>query len=133
MTSARNSRRARIQKGGGQGVRTPPPPPKKKKKSQNYKVSNSNTGPDSLKNHKVTKPAFNVGPSSARHRNAISSSTRQRNAIKIAFRWLADDGPLIVECGSSLPSSTKKSFLSWTPSDKTFTIHVCSGNTVLCP
>ena len=38
-----------------------------------------NTGLDPLKNHKATKPAFNVGPSSARQRNA--------------FRWLADDGP----------------------------------------
>ena len=25
-----------------------------------------NTGPDSLENYKATKPAFNVGPSSAR-------------------------------------------------------------------
>ena len=39
-----------------------------------------NTGPDPLKNHKATKPALNVGPSSARQRNAISSA-RQRNAI----------------------------------------------------
>ena len=31
----------------------------------------SNTGPDPLENHKATKPAFNVGPSSARKRNAI--------------------------------------------------------------
>ena len=31
----------------------------------------SNTGPDPLKNHKATKSAFNVGPSSARKRNAI--------------------------------------------------------------
>ena len=31
----------------------------------------SNTGPDPLKNHKATKPAFNVGQSSARQRNAI--------------------------------------------------------------
>ena len=31
----------------------------------------SNTGPDLLKNHKATKPAFNVGPSSASQRNAI--------------------------------------------------------------
>ena len=30
-----------------------------------------NTGPDPLKNHKSTKPAFNVWPSSARLRNAI--------------------------------------------------------------
>ena len=28
----------------------------------------SNTGPDPLKNHKATKPAFNVEPSSARQR-----------------------------------------------------------------
>ena len=31
----------------------------------------SNTGTDPFKNHKATKPAFNVWPSSARQRNAI--------------------------------------------------------------
>ena len=31
----------------------------------------SDTGPDPLKNHKAAKPAFNVGSSSARQRNAI--------------------------------------------------------------
>ena len=31
----------------------------------------SNSGPDPLKNHKATKPVFNVGQSSARQRNAI--------------------------------------------------------------
>ena len=31
----------------------------------------SNTGPDTLKNHKATKPEFNAGPSSANQRNAI--------------------------------------------------------------
>ena len=31
----------------------------------------SNTGPDPLENHKATKPAFNVGPSSASQLNAI--------------------------------------------------------------
>ena len=31
----------------------------------------SNTGPDPLKNHKATKPAFNVGPSMARQRNTL--------------------------------------------------------------
>ena len=30
----------------------------------------SNTSPDPLKNDKAIKPAFNVGPSSARQRNA---------------------------------------------------------------
>ena len=49
---------------GGQGVRTTP------EKSQNIGFL-SNAGPDPLKNHKATKPAFNVGPSSARQRNAI--------------------------------------------------------------
>ena len=29
----------------------------------------SNTGPDPLGNHKATRPAFNVGPSSARQRD----------------------------------------------------------------
>ena len=31
----------------------------------------NNTGPDPLKNHKATKPAFNVGPLSAHQRNTI--------------------------------------------------------------
>ena len=31
----------------------------------------SNTGPDALKIQKVTKAAFNVGPSSANQKNAI--------------------------------------------------------------
>ena len=30
-----------------------------------------NTGPDPLKTHKATQPAFNVRPSSAHQRNAI--------------------------------------------------------------
>ena len=59
-------RHVRIQwgEGGGvQGVRTPPP-----EKNIGFL---SNTGPDPLKNHKATKPAFNVVPSSARKRNTI--------------------------------------------------------------
>ena len=53
-------------RGGGQGVRTPTP-------LKNYKNIGflSNTSPDPLKNQKATKPAFNVGPSLARQRNAI--------------------------------------------------------------
>ena len=31
----------------------------------------SNTGADPLKNQKATKPAFNIGPSSARQQNTI--------------------------------------------------------------
>ena len=38
----------------------------------------SNTGPDLLENHKATKPAFNVGPSSARQRNAWWFAGKQR-------------------------------------------------------
>ena len=41
----------------------------------------SNTGPDPLINHKASMPGFNVGPSSA----------RQRNAISMEFRWRAND------------------------------------------
>ena len=76
---------------GGQGVCT------LSKKSQNIGLL-SNTGLDPLKNHKATKPAFNVGPSSA----------RQRTAITMAFRWRAEDGQFIVIFGSSIPSSTNK-------------------------
>ena len=48
----------RIQTGGqGSG------PPLKNHKNIGFL---SNTGPDPLKNHKTTKPAFNVWPSSAR-------------------------------------------------------------------
>ena len=50
--------------GGGQGVRTRPPPEK-------FIGLHSNTGPDLPENHKATEPAFNVGQSVARQRNAI--------------------------------------------------------------
>ena len=52
---------------GEQGVRTPPP-------LKNHKNIGflRNTGPDPLKNRKATKPAFKVGTSSARQRNAVS-------------------------------------------------------------
>ena len=44
----------------------------------------SNTGPEPLKNHKATKPEFNVGLSSARQRSAIAMAR---------FLWYLD--PLI--------------------------------------
>ena len=81
----------RIQR-GVQGVRTPT-----LKKTQN-KGFLSNTDPDPLKYHKATKPAFNVGPLSA----------RQRNAILMADRWRADDGPILVVFGST--HQLKKAF-----------------------
>ena len=58
----------------------------------------SNNDPDPFENYKATKPAFIVGPLSA----------RQRNTILIAFCWWADDVPLLVVFGCSLPSPTKK-------------------------
>ena len=59
-----------------------PPPPHRKITKIGFL---SNTGPDPVKSQ-TTKPAINVGPSSA----------RQRYAISMAFRWRADDGPLLV-------------------------------------
>ena len=60
-----NRYHGRIQRGGGAAGGPDPP-----EKSQNIGFP-CNTGPDPLKNHKATKPAFNVGPSSARQQNAI--------------------------------------------------------------
>ena len=76
-----SDKHARIQMGDqGSG---PPPPPLENHKNIGFI---SNTGSDPLKSHIAIKPAFNEGPSSA----------RQRNAIKMAFRWRVDDGLLIV-------------------------------------
>ena len=49
---------------GGQGTR---PPPENSQKLGFF----SNTGPNLLKNHKATKPAFNDGPLLARQRQAV--------------------------------------------------------------
>ena len=90
--------------GGSRGEREPLP----LEKSPKYRVSWQKNNIGSMKST-ATKPAFNVGPSSARQRNA----------------WRADDGPLIMVFGPSLPSSTKKTHKKnakciWTPSDKIF-------------
>ena len=78
------------------------------KKSQNIGFL-SNTGLDTLKNHKTTKPALNVMP----------SSTRQRNAIKMAFCLWADDGPFIklwyLDHLIYHQLNKKKRFQIWTP------------------
>ena len=71
-----------------------PPPPLKNHKAIGFL---RNASPEQVENHKATKPAFIDGP----------SSTRQWNAISIAFHWRADDGPILVVLGSPLPSSTK--------------------------
>ena len=65
-----------------QGVRTPLYPPEKSQKNIRFL---SNTGPDPLKSHKATKSAFNVGPTSARQRNAIS------------IKWRIDGGPMMAQ------------------------------------
>ena len=52
----------------GTGGPDHPPPPLKYHKNKGFL---SNTGPDYLKYHKATKPAFNVEPSSVRQENAI--------------------------------------------------------------
>ena len=88
------------------------------------------TGQDPLKNHKATKPAFNVGPSSA----------RQRNAILMALSLRADDCPLDpVSSTVTLKKKQKKKnekktknkhYQIWTPSDKTFWIHAWHRQTV---
>ena len=64
--------------GGGQGVLTPT------EKSQKNIGFLSNTGPDPLKNHKATKPAFNVGPSS-----------HHRPASETPFKWRFAGGPMM--------------------------------------
>ena len=52
-------------RGGGTGG---PDPLLKIHKNIGFHIT---TGPDPLKKHNATKPAFNVGPTSARQRNAI--------------------------------------------------------------
>ena len=49
------------------------------------RVGGRGSGPFPPGNLKATKPAFNVGPSSA----------SQRNTIENAFRWRSDDDPFI--------------------------------------
>ena len=61
----------------------------------------SNNGPDSPKNHKAVKPAFNVGPSLARQRWRFTGG--------------ADGGPLLLSYGSSVLLSSTKRRQSLTP------------------
>ena len=97
---------------GGQGVRTSP-----------------------LKNHKNIRFSSNTGPNPLENRSyeasiqcwAIIGLRAKRHLMAVC--WRADDGPLIVVLGSSLPSSLKKKrkkrCQSWTHSDKTFWIRAC--------
>ena len=70
-------------------------PPRKITKNIGF---HCNTGPDPLKYHKATKPAFNVGPSSAH------PAKHRLNGVC----WRADDGQYIAVSGSSIPSPTAK-------------------------
>ena len=63
-TLCMNARIQRVEGGQGAGGSDTP-------KNHKNIGSVSNTGPDTLKNDKATKPAFDVRPSSARQRNAI--------------------------------------------------------------
>ena len=71
-----------LEETGGKNRAPPPPPPSKIHKIIGF-FSNTDRFPE---NYKAAKPACNVGP----------SSTRQRSAILIAFRWRADGGPLLL-------------------------------------
>ena len=67
-----------------------------------------------LKNHKNIGFSSSTGPDPLKNRSyqasfqcwAIIGTPAKRHLM--AFRWRADDGPLIVVLGSSLTSSTKK-------------------------
>ena len=56
---------------------------------------------------------------------AIIDTPAKRHLM--AFRWRADDGPLIVVLGSLPPliNLLNKRCQSWTPSDKTLWIRAC--------
>ena len=67
-----------------------------------------------LKYHKYIEFSSNTGPDPLKNRSYQASiqcwaiiSTPTKRHLK-AFCWRADDGPFIVELGSSLPSLTKK-------------------------
>ena len=89
--------------------------------------------PPPLKNHKNIGFSRNTGPDPLKNRNyqasiqcwAIISTPAKRHLI--AFRWRADNGPLIVVLGSSLsPHQLKKKLSKLTPSDKTVWIRACT-------
>ena len=90
-------------------------------------------GPNPFENHNNIGLFGNIGPDPLKNCSyqasirclAIIGTPAKRHLM--AFRWRADNGPLIVVLGSSLPSSTNKTkkrkrWQNWTPSDKTFWI-----------
>ena len=72
------------------------------------------SGPTSLKTHKAIGFLSNTGPYTLKNHKATklgSSSARQRNAIEMACRWRAVDGPLLVVFGSPHQLKLKKKSL----------------------
>ena len=84
--------------GGGQGVWTPPP----SEKSQNIGFSNRSGSPQKSQLPSQHPMCAVIGTPAKRH-------------LMMAFRWRADDGPLIVVLGSCLPSSTEKNVVEVGP------------------
>ena len=111
MAQSTQTRSMQQSRGGGGGgavcLAWGPDPPGK---SQKYRYCKQYWY-GSHKNHKATKPAFDVGQSPA----------CQRNAISLSFSWWADDGPL----SGILPTSSTKKICCQrrTLSDKTFWFH----------
>ena len=98
---------------GGGEVRWsgPPPPPPPLERSQKYRISYQDWA-GSLKFSKFSNYEASV------ERWAIIGTPAKRH-----FRWRADESPLLVIFGSSLPLlKRQKTLQSWTPSDKTFWI-----------
>ena len=96
--------------------------------NHNLKGFLRNTAQEPLDNHKAIQPAFNFGP----------PSTRQRNAIWMAFRWWADGGPLcLLDRVSFSYTGTDPSLSLWqkscryfgNPTDETFWIRALTLNT----
>ena len=77
-------------RGGGGSTGGPDPP-------ENHKsiVFLSHTGPDPLENHKAAKPAFKC--------RSIIGPTAKLHLYGVSLKW-ADDIPILVVFGSSLPS-----------------------------
>ena len=101
----------RIQRGGGQGVRTPPP-------LENYKNKGfiSNTGPDPLKITKLPSQHSMLG----HHRPASEG-------VSLAGRWWpANSGIWILPLFIKLKK--KNRCQSWTTSEKTFWIRTFQSN-----
>ena len=79
-------------RGGGAGGPDPPPPPSLKNHENIGLLGNS--GPDPLKNHEATEPAFNAGgPMMVRFlwyfeiRSSHRSSTEKKNVVKVGPLW----------------------------------------------